>query len=109
MTGNFPSTEKGSLLGALLWVLILPLALLAIGVLLALPLPWKEQGILGVALIGLALLLNWASRTVTVTMALMVISIFSTLRYGYWRVTQTWQGVTSAGHLHQWDTVFVLL
>ena len=22
---------------------------------------------------------------------------------------QTWQGLTSSGHLHQWDTAFVLL
>jgi cellulose synthase (UDP-forming) len=43
------------------------------------------------------------------TLALIGISLFSTVRYGYWRITQTWYGVTSAGHLHQWDTVFVLL
>ena len=42
-------------------------------------------------------------------MALIAISIFSTLRYGYWRATQTWDGVTSAGHLHERDTFVVLL
>src|SRR5207247_2235644 len=94
---------------ALAWGLLAPLGLFGLGVLLILPLPWKEQGILGVTLIAAALLLNWVSRVATVTMALMAISVFSTLRYGYWRVMQTWEGITSSGHLHQWDTVFVLL
>jgi cellulose synthase (UDP-forming) len=44
-----------------------------------------------------------------VTLALMAISVFATVRYGYWRSAQTWEGVTSAGHLHQWDLIFVLL
>ena len=39
----------------------------------------------------------------------MTISVFSTLRYGYWRVVQTWEGITSAGHVYRWDTIFVLL
>jgi cellulose synthase (UDP-forming) len=42
-------------------------------------------------------------------MIMMTISIFSTLRYGYWRVVQTWEGLTSAGHFHQWDSILVLL
>src|SRR5215471_13985363 len=79
-----------------------------LGVLLILPLEWKEQAILGVVLISWAVLLN-GSRSKAVTVWLMAISTFSTLRYGYWRVTQTWDGVTSLGHLHRWDTVFVLL
>jgi cellulose synthase (UDP-forming) len=49
------------------------------------------------------------SRSTAVTMLLMTISAFSTLRYGYWRVRQTWEGITSSGHLHRWDNVFVLL
>jgi cellulose synthase (UDP-forming)/cellulose synthase operon protein B len=77
--------------------------------LLILPLPWKEQAIIGAVLIAFAIVLNKVWRSVTVTMLLMGISVFSTLRYGYWRVIQTWEGITSAGHIHQWDTVFVLL
>jgi len=84
------------------------LSLLGLGVLLFLPLEWKEQTILGVVLIFLAILLN-ASRSGTVTIALMAISTFCTLRYGYWRVIRTWEGITSFGHQRQWDTVFVLL
>src|SRR5207237_10276190 len=59
--------------------------------------------------IGGGLRLKWCSRARLVTMALMAMSVFSSFRYGYFRVIQTWYGVTSAGHVHQWDTVFVLL
>jgi len=102
---DFKYSPAKSLLGGLLALI----GTCALGVLLVLPLPWKEQAIFGGALIGGGLLLNWFSRARLVTMALMAISVFSTFRYGYFRVMQTWYGVTSAGHVHQWDTVFVLL
>ena len=88
------------------------LALMAVfgfGFLLILPLAWKEQAILGAALIGAALLLDRTSHSAIVTLMLMTVSIFSTLRYGYYRVIQTYEGITSSGHLHQWDTVFVII
>jgi cellulose synthase (UDP-forming) len=77
--------------------------------LIVLPLAWREQAIIGFALIGLALLLNTIPRSLTVTMLLMVFSVVSTLRYGYWRVCQTWEGMASAGHLHRWENIFVVL
>ena len=61
------------------------------------------------ALILIAAVLNRTLRTTTVTLVLMAMSVFSTLRYGYWRTTQTWDGITSAGHFQQSDTIFVLL
>src|SRR3989454_7842542 len=94
---------------ALAWGLLAPLGLFGLGVLLILPLPWKEQGILGVTLIAAALLLNWVSRAATVTMALMAISVFSTLRYGYWRGMATSGGVTTSGPLAQWGSSFVFV
>jgi len=84
-------------------------AIPSLGVLLVLPLPWKEQAIFGAAVIGGGVLLNWSSQARLVTMVLIVISVFSTLRYGYWRATQTWDGINSAGRIHQWDTFIVLL
>ena len=77
--------------------------------LLILPLAWQEQAILGALIILLGISLNTGSRSITVTMILMTISVFSTLRYGYWRVIQTWEGITSAGHIYRWDTIFVFL
>jgi cellulose synthase (UDP-forming) len=88
------------------------LAVAAAGVILplvALPLGWKEQIFFGAALVGLGILLNATSRSLTVTMLLMAFSIFSTLRYGFWRVVQTWEGITSAGRIHRWDNIFVVL
>src|SRR5579859_5051179 len=76
---------------------------------LILPLAWQEQAVFGTILILLGIFLNRSSRSVTVTMILMTVSVFSTLRYAYWRVIQTWEGITSAGHIRQWDTIFVLL
>ena len=80
-----------------------------LGLLLIIPLGWREQMIAGSILIAGAIALSKTSRSPTVTMSLMAVSMFATLRYGYWRAVQTWEGVTSAGHLHQWDTVFVFM
>jgi cellulose synthase (UDP-forming) len=102
--GTQPSRFTSIALG----IVALP-AILAMLSLVALPLAWKEQAIFGAALIVMAVFLNTASRSITVTMMLMAFSIFSTLRYGYWRVIQTWEGMTSAGHIHRWDNIFVLL
>ena len=77
--------------------------------LLTLPLGWQEQAVFATALILIAAILNRTLRTTTVTLVLMAMSVFSTLRYGYWRTTQTWDGITSAGHFQQSDTIFVLL
>lgn len=85
------------------------LALPALGVLLILPLAWDKQMLFGVALIVMAILLDRASSSTLVTMALVTVSVFSTLRYGYWRVAQTWEGITSSRHVHDWGMVFALL
>ena len=98
-----------SVLRSLFWMLVAVLGALVLGVLLVLPLPWKFQAIFGGISIAGCLFLSWSSSSRVVTMALMVVSLFSTFRYGYWRVTQTWDGLTSAGHFRQWDTFFVLL
>ena len=77
--------------------------------LLTLPLGWQEQAVFATALILIAAVLNRTLHTTTITLVLMAMSVFSTLRYGYWRTTQTWDGITSAGHFQQSDTIFVLL
>src|SRR5262249_53479332 len=72
-------------------------------------LPWKEQAILGASLIVAAIVLDRISHSHLITLALVAISMFSTLRYAYFRITQTWDGITSSAHLDQWDTIFVLV
>ena len=96
-------------LGSVLLGLLALVAVAGLAPVLILPLAWQEQAIFSSILILLGIFLNTISRSITVTMILMAISVFSTLRYGYWRVVQTWEGITSAGHIHRWDTVFVLL
>ena len=99
---------RGRLVAVALALLAVVLAS-GLALLVVVPLGWREQAIAGSVLIAGAILLAKLSRSPTVTLALMAVSLFATLRYGYWRAVQTYEGMTSAGHLHQWDTVFVLL
>ena len=109
MNGSVPRSGRTLRPGSVILGLLALAAIAALCPLIILPLAWKEQAIFSAVLILLAIFLNSISRSITVTMMLMTISVFSTLRYGYWRVIQTWEGITSAGHIHQWDTVFVML
>jgi cellulose synthase (UDP-forming)/cellulose synthase operon protein B len=109
MTDFSVPAREPSVSNSLIWGFFATVGILALGMVVILPLPWKQQAILGAGLIVVAILLGWASRARVVTIALMAISVSCTLRYGYFRVTQSWNGITSGGHLHQWDTFFVLL
>ena len=74
------------------WLLRL-LGTLAALVLLAgfciLPLGWREQAIAGLILLTIALILNRLWRSHRVTLLLMILSAFSSLRYLYYRIQQT--------------------
>lgn len=109
MSGSVPRSGWVSGLGSVVLGFLAGAAMAALCPLVILPLSWKEQAVFGAGLILFAMVVNRVSRSITVTMLLMTFSVFSTLRYGYWRVIQTWEGITSAGHIHRWDTVFVLL
>jgi cellulose synthase (UDP-forming) len=52
------------------------------------PLDWEQQAILGCVSLVAALILARVSDSYLVTLALMMLSIFCTFRYGYWRVAQ---------------------
>src|SRR6185312_9984648 len=109
MSGNPPRSRWAVRIASFVLGLLSLVVCVALCPLLILPLPWKEQAIIGAVLILLAIVLNKLRSSLTITMLLMSMSVFSTLRYGYWRVVQTWEGLTSAGHIHQWDTIFVLM
>ena len=68
------------------------LFLIAAGVILCflaiLPLNWMQQAVLGLLSLVVALVIARGSDSYLVTLALMILSMFSTLRYGYWRVEQ---------------------
>ncbi len=109
MSGSVPRPRAALRLGSAVFRIPALAATLLLLPLIVLPLAWREQAIFGAALILLALLLNAVPRSPGVTTLLMVFSVFSTLRYGYWRVVQTWEGMSSAGHIHRWDNIFVVL
>jgi cellulose synthase (UDP-forming) len=109
MIGSVARSWWNSRFGSVALGLLALTAAAVLAPLLTLPLAWQEQAIFGALLMLLGIYLNTCSRSISVTMILMTISVFSTLRYGYWRVIQTWEGITSAGHIYQWDTIFVLL
>src|ERR1700757_3916341 len=109
MSGSLHMHRRTSLFVSVVLGLLALVAVVATLPLVILPLALKEQAIFGGVLFLFAILLNKVSRSITVTMMLMAFSIFSTLRYGYWRVVQTYEGITSAGHIHRWDNIFVLL
>ena len=52
-----------------------------------LELTWPQQLILGMLSVLIALWMNRSSNSYLVTLTLMLVSMFSTFRYGYWRVS----------------------
>jgi cellulose synthase (UDP-forming) len=54
-----------------------------------LELTWPQQTVLGIITIALIIWLDRSSSSYLVTLTLMLVSIFSTFRYGYWRVSTT--------------------
>jgi cellulose synthase (UDP-forming) len=54
----------------------------------ALPLTWPQQAVLGLLALLMALAMARGSDSYLVTLALMMLSMFCTFRYGYWRISQ---------------------
>jgi cellulose synthase (UDP-forming) len=74
-----------------------------------LPLTWPQQAILGLLSIVMAIGMASGSDSYLVTLTLMMLSMFCTFRYGYWRVMQVvryFHDPTS--HLGALDIFFIL-
>jgi cellulose synthase (UDP-forming) len=54
-----------------------------------LPLTWPQQAVCGLLTLLLGLALARSSDSYLVTLTLMMLSLFCTFRYGYWRLSQT--------------------
>ena len=52
-------------------------------------LTWPQQIVLGILTIALVIWLDRSSSSYLVTLTVMIVSIFSTFRYGYWRYAST--------------------
>jgi cellulose synthase (UDP-forming) len=77
---NFPTK--------ILRLLFVLAALATFGFMAALPLTWPQQTVLAVLCIFMGLAMARGSDSYLVTLTLMILSIFCTVRYGYWRIAQ---------------------
>ncbi len=74
-----------------------------------LPLTWPQQAALGLLSLLMALVMGRSSDSYLVTLTLMMLSMFSTFRYGYWRITQVAQFFQDpANHWGALDAFFIL-
>ncbi len=78
----------------------------ALGVLATVPLEWKSQAVLGVGLLVVALVMNRQATGQRGTVFLMVLSIFSTSRYLYWRLAATLNYLAVNGSQTPWVEIF---
>jgi cellulose synthase (UDP-forming) len=52
-----------------------------------LPLTWPQQAVLGLLLVLVAIWIDRSSNSYLITLTLMLLSCFSTYRYGFWRIS----------------------
>src|SRR5664279_3733683 len=90
------------------WVLIAT-GLYCLYAFAVLPLTWWEQVALGVGMLALACWLGWWSRSRVVSLVLMVLSVFATVRYGWWRVTTVAHYFREPGAHRGWANAFFVV
>lgn len=74
-----------------------------------LPLTWPQQAVLGLLSLLMALAMARSSDSYLVTLTLMMMSMFCTFRYGYWRIQQVIQFFKDpASHWGALDVFFIL-
>jgi cellulose synthase (UDP-forming) len=105
MSGSKNESGPGLLLKLLILLCIVALCLLA-----SVRFEWKDQALFGIFTFLLAVWINRRSAHYTGTLLLVVLSLFSTGRYAYWRYTETFRHISATGLSNQgWDIVFPLL
>ena len=85
------------------------IGIVLLGIAVTIPLDWHRQAIVGAILFVTAVLLDRCFRSHRVTIALILVSTFTTTRYAYWRIKQTIEYVRSGVPIHWIDFVFVSL
>ena len=76
-------------LGKLLRFLFLCAALVMFYFFATLPLTWPQQAVCGLLTLLMGLALGRTSESYLITLTLMILSLFATFRYGFWRLSQT--------------------
>ena len=98
-----------NLLTRLLRLLFLLAATVVFCFLAVLPLTWPQQAVLGLLSLLMALAMARSSDSYLVTLALMMMSMFCTFRYGYWRIMQVLQFFQDpASHWGALDVFFIM-
>jgi cellulose synthase (UDP-forming) len=95
---------------SLLRIAVLFCGMLFLGFTAVLGLPWPQQALVAVLTVAVAVWLDRGSSSYVVTLTLILLSVYSTFRYGFWRVTTTMAVVRGAGS--RWaviDAGFMLL
>jgi cellulose synthase (UDP-forming) len=93
----------------LLRLIFLLAAALVFCFLAALPLTWPQQAVLGLLSLLMALAMARSSDSYLVTLALMMMSMFCTFRYGYWRILQVVRFFQDpASHWGALDAFFIM-
>src|ERR1700730_12975496 len=73
-----------------------------------LDLTWPQQAVLGLLTVLLAIWIDRSSNSYLVTLALMLCSVYSTFRYGYWRIAGAFSFFRDPGsHWHAVDAFFI--
>src|ERR1035438_4028355 len=74
-----------------------------------LPLTWPQQAVLGLLTLLMSMALGRSTDSYLITLSLMMMSMFCTFRYGYWRITQTVRFFEDpANHWGALDAFFIL-
>jgi cellulose synthase (UDP-forming) len=74
-----------------------------------LPLTWPQQVVLGLLTLLLSMAMSRTSDSYLITLSLMMMSIFCTFRYGFWRITETVRFFHDpANHWGALDAFFIL-
>jgi cellulose synthase (UDP-forming) len=109
-TGLWQDIGAGeNVLTKMLRFVFLAVTAVALYFLAVLPLTWPQQAVGGLLTLLMAMALARSSDSYLITLTLMVMSMFCTFRYGYWRISQTVQFFKDpANHWGVLDAFFIL-
>jgi cellulose synthase (UDP-forming) len=75
-----------------------------------LELTWPQQIVLGILTVALIIWLDRSSSSYLITLTLLLLSVFSTFRYGYWRYATTGKFLFAPGSMwSKFDVFFIAL
>lgn len=74
-----------------------------------LDLTWPQQAVLGLLFVFLGVWMDRASSSYLITLTLMLASMYSTFRYGWWRLAQVFKFFTDPASKWTWVDAFFIL